>query len=204
MNRFVKNPDRLEDHGSIPSFFALMKTLILLFAILICLSAQGQEIEPTREWQHFDHIANYLTRGSGKWRGENSQRPNNQDAPRAFGLWFERPLPALMTLTIVAYLPDTVIISSQGTFNWHPQKNHVLHVVSDRGNGYAEGTTSFPNDSTFISVMKIFRPGGQAYDHMDENFLVSEDVHRNVSFGKDSLGNWEVRSEWVWRREGGD
>lgn len=164
--------------------------------------AQTKPIETSEEWKNFDKLADYLSRGSGKWVGENpNYKPSNERSPKAFGLWFERPLPGLMTLTIVAYVKDTVVISSQGTFNWHPTEKKVIHSTSDRGNGYSEGITSFPNDSTLISVMKIFRPNGKIYDHKDENFVVSEDMHRNTSFGKDENGNWVEKGSWVWKRE---
>lgn len=156
----------------------------------------------SQEWENFEVLAEYLSRGSGHWVGENENHdPSNERSPEAFGLWFERPLPALLTLKIVAYMKDTVLISSQGTFNWHPIKQQVIHSMSDRGNGYADGFTSFPNDSTFISVMQIYRPDGSSYDHKDENFIVDEDMHRNTSYAKDEDGNWVERGNWIWRRK---
>ena len=49
--------------------------------------------------------------------------------------------------------------------------------------------------------MKIYRPEGDVYDHKDENFIVSADVHRNTSYAKDESGNWVERGKWVWKRE---
>ncbi len=182
-----------------------MKLVLLGLALSFGLSGYsqpGRSEETIEEWKNFDILADYLTRGSGKWIGQNSQYdPANERSPQSFGLWFERPIPGLMTLKIVAYFNDTVMVSSQGTFNWHPLEKKVIHTTSDRGNGYSEGVTSFPNDSSFISVMKIYRPEGDVYDHKDENFIVSADVHRNTSYGKDERGNWVERGKWVWKRE---
>jgi len=87
---------------------------------------------------------------------------------------------SLLTIKVMAYRNNDTLISSQGSFSWHPQKKQYVHITSDRGGGYSEGVSEFPNDSTFISTMKIYRPNGKIFDHKDENFIVSENVHRNT------------------------
>lgn len=182
-----------------------MKATTVFISLFIVFNSFSQMNETSQEWKNFDLMADYLSKGGGKWTGENKNyNPSNPRSPKAFGLWFARPIRSLMTLTIVAYVNDTIRISSQGTFNWHPIEQKIIHSMSDRGNGYSEGITSFPNDTTFISVMKIFRPNGSSYDHKDENFIVSENVHRNTSFGKDESGNWTKKGDWVWRRDSED
>lgn len=151
---------------------------------------------------HFDRMCNYLTLKSGKWTGENERfNPDDQNSPKAFGLWFERPLENLLTLKVVAYMLDTTIISSQGIFSWHPIEKQFIHITADRGNGYSEGISIFPSDTSFTSIMKVYRPNGNSYDHKDENFIISQDVHRNTSFKKDSLGNWIANGSWIWNRD---
>ena len=171
-----------------------VKTICALLLLWSGAKAAGQTAaDASNEWQHYDALAEYLSQGSGQWIGENKNHdPTNERSPMAFGLWFERPLPVLLTLKIVAYMQDTVLISSQGTFNWHPIEQRVVHSMSDRGSGYSEGITSFPNDSTFISVMQIYRPDGSTYDHKDENFIVDQNTHRNTSFSMDEDGSWKV------------
>ncbi len=181
-----------------------MRSLVALLIFFSGLSGfcQSGQVEIVEEWQNFDILADYLTSGGGVWIGENPNHdPDNARSPKQFGLWFKRPLPVLMTLTIVAYIGDSVVTSSQGTFNWHPVEQKVVHAMSDRGDGYSQGITTFPNDSSFISIMKIYRPSGQVYDHKDENFIVSKDLHRNTSYGMDESGNWVERSSWLWRRQ---
>lgn len=162
---------------------------------------QAQTENNESQSSHFETIANYLTRGSGKWTSENKKyNPNNPSSPKAYGLWFERPMKNLLTIKIVAYQKDTTIISSQGIFSYHPIKEQFIHVTADRGNGFSEGISEFPNDSTFISTMIVYRPNGKFFDHKDENFIVGENVHSNISFSKDEQGNWIEKGRWTWTR----
>ncbi len=182
-----------------------MRILTFVLTFILVFQSWGQDEKPIdkpTEWENFNSMADYLCTGSGKWTGVNRKHePSNERSPKAFGLWFERSIPSLMTLKIVAYVQDTILISSQGIFAWHPIKQQVIHSTSDRGNGYSEGISAFPNDSTFISTMMVYRPGGSSYAHKDENFIVSENVHRNTSFGKDADGNWIERGNWTWTRD---
>ncbi|MCE7995236.1 MAG: hypothetical protein HEP71_24880 [Roseivirga sp.] len=179
--------------------YIAIPVMVLLGLLLI--SSLGKAQSGNTEMSHFDILADYLSSGTGKWTGENpNYDPNNPRSAKAFGLWFERPLKGLLTLKIVAYQKDTIIISSQGTFSWHPKKKQYVHTMTDRGNGFAEGVTEFPDDKTFISTMINYRPNGQSFDHKDENFVVDENVHRNVSYSKDTQGNWVEAGRWVWKR----
>ena len=168
--------------------------------ILLCVfSVVELEAQPN---PHFETMATYLTDGSGKWTGENANYdPNNPRSPKAFGLWFERPLKNLLTLTIVAYRTDTTIISSQGTFAWHLKKKQFIHMMVDRGHGYSEGVTEFHDDSTFTSTMKIFRPNGKTFHHKDFNYIVHQNEHRNTSYSKDENGEWIEKGKWIWIRD---
>lgn len=182
----------------------MLKSLFIIcafFAYGIC-EAQTQVETNTSQQEHFEKMADYLSAGGGKWTGENKNyNADNPRSPKAFGLWFERPMNNLLTLKIVAYINDTTVISSQGIFSWHPIKKEFVHLMADRGNGFSEGITEFPNDSTFISTMIVYRPSGKFYDHKDENFIVSENVHRNTSFKKDKDGNWIENGQWIWTRD---
>ncbi|MDW3193943.1 MAG: hypothetical protein R8G66_16335 [Cytophagales bacterium] len=181
----------MKDHLS-----EVMFIVILLILIPDRLIAQN----PPPETLHFDRMAQYLTKGTGKWKADNpNYQPNNPRSAKAFGLCFERPMRNYMSLTIVSYQKDTVLINSEGFFSWHPGKQQYVHVNGNRGSGFAEGITTFPNDSTFISTMTIFRRNGSSYDHKDENFIVNEDVHRNTSYKK-VAGDWVAEGEWVWSR----
>ncbi len=182
-----------------------MKLFSFSLALVLFFQSEAQNAKSfveDPEWRNFEIMAEYLSDGSGKWTGLNKNHdPSNDSSPEAFGLWFERPMPTLMTLRIVAYMGDTVRVSSQGVFSWHPIEKQVIHVMSDVGNGYSDGISTFPNETSFISTMKVFRPDGATYDHRDENFIVSENVHRNTSFGKDEQGNWIERGNWTWTRD---
>lgn len=180
----------------------LMKLITLLVVISLTPGEIHAQISQSKGWGKFDSMADYLSRGSGKWTGENTKHdPANPRSPRAFGLWFERPLESLLTIQIVAYLGDSTILSSQGIFAWHPVKEHFVHIASDRGNGYSEGISEFPTDSMFVSTMVGHRPNGKISQHKDENFIVSEDVHRNTSYNKDENGNWVKLNDWTWTRD---
>ena len=175
--------------------------LIFVFFTSISIPGHSQRPAPSPEWTNFDKMAKYLTLGSGQWKAPNKQHnPNNPRSAHAFGLWFERPMRHFMSLKIVSYQKDTVLISSEGFFTWHPGEKKFVHMTSNRGGGFAEGITSFPNDSTFISTMNNFTRKGTTYEHKDENFIVSINEHRNVSYRKDEAGNWVAQSEWTWTR----
>ena len=176
-------------------------TILLVFLIHTNGLAQNR-FQTYPEQEQFNVMSEYLTRGSGQWRGENPRfNPQNPRSPKAFGLWFERTMYNLLTIKIVAYRQDTTLINSQGIFAWNPQKKQYMHITADRGGGYAEGVTEFPNDSTFVSIMKVYRPNGKVLDHKDENFVVNENEHRNTSFNKDEQGNWVENNNWIWKRE---
>ena len=189
------------DHRTMAiNYFKAILTCGIILSGVYCRAQSRYQQLP--EQQHFNVMADYLTAGSGKWRGENPRHnPGNPRSPQAFGLWFERPMYNLLTLKIVAYRADTIIISSQGTFSWHPEKQHYIHITADRGGGHGEGVTQFPNDSTFISIMKIYRPNGKVIDHKDENFIINKDQHGNTSFKKNEQGEWVENGRWVWKRE---
>lgn len=182
----------------------IIKSLFVIGAFLsfgFC-EAQNQTENNRPQKKYFEKMANYLTKGSGKWTGENKKyNMKNPRSPKAFGLWFERPMNNLLTLKVVAYLKDTTLLSSQGIFSWHPQKKQFIHLTADRRNGFSEGISEFPNDTTFISTMIIYRPNGKIFDHKDENFIVNENVHRNTSYKKDEQENWIENGSWTWTRD---
>jgi len=180
----------------------IIKLVFIISTLLVYGFGQSQTDNNTKEKENFEKMADYLTDGSGKWTGENKQyNSDNPRSPKAFGLWFERPMKNLLSLKVVAYLKDTTRLSSQGIFSWHPIKKQYVHITADRGNGFSEGITEFPNDTTFISTMIVYRPSGKFYDHKDENFIVNENVHRNTSFKKDKKGNWIENGSWIWTRD---
>lgn len=182
----------------------IIKSLFIVCFLLtssVCI-AQTRTESNNPQKENFERMASYLSMGSGKWTGENKKyNPSNPRSPKAFGLWFEWPMKNLLTIKIVSYQKDTTIISSQGIFSWHPIKKQFIHVTADRGNGFSEGVSEFPNDTTFISTMVVYRPNGKFFDHKDENFIVSENVHRNASFSKDEQGNWIEKGKWTWTRD---
>lgn len=181
----------------------IIKSLFTICIIITCgfSKVQTQTGNGTQK-EYFEKMANYLSMGSGEWTGENKKyNEDNPRSPKAFGLWFERPMKNLLTLKVVAYYKDSTTLSSQGLFSWHPIKKHFIHITADRGNGYSEGVSEFLNDSTFISTMIVYRPDGKFFDHKDENFIVSENVHRNTSFKKDEQGNWVENGSWTWTRD---
>lgn len=181
------------------------KLLILASFLFTTLLGQGQTPTSQDEMQkqHFDKMANYLSRDNGKWIGENQRyKPDNPRSPKTFGLWFERPMANLLTIKIVSHFEDTTMISSQGIFSWHHEKKCFIHVTADQGNGFSQGASEFPTDTTFISTMTVYRPSGKFYDHRDENFIVDENTHRNISYNKDEEGNWIEKGRWTWVRDG--
>ncbi len=175
-----------------------LSSLFLTFTIGVSMAQQNTQ---NPELMHFDNIATYLTQGSGQWKApNNNHNPNNPRSAKAFGLWFKRPMRNLMTLKIVSYQKDTILTSSEGIFSWHPGEKQFIHVNGNRGNGYSEGITAFPSDSMFISTVRIFTARGSSYEHKDENFIVNDNIHRNVSYRKDEEGEWIAESEWTWTR----
>ncbi len=180
---------------------ALFRAFYVVVILMVSASqVSGQRISP--EMARFDQMSDYLTRGTGKWKASNPNfNPDNPRSAEAYGLWFERPMKNFMTLTIVSYQKDTVLISSEGFFSWHPGKEQYVHVNGNRGNGYSEGVSTFPDDSSFVSVMTIYRRNGTSYEHKDENFIVEKDKHKNISYRKDADGNWVEEGEWIWIRE---
>lgn len=184
--------------------YLIFKSIFIICFLLIFSFCQAQTPQKPLEPQieHFNKMADYLSLGTGKWTGENKRyNSSNPRSPKAFGLWFDRPMKNLLTLKVVSYMKDTTLISSQGIFSYHPIKKQFIHVTADRGNGFSEGISVFPNDSTFISTMINYRPNGKFFDHKDENFIVSENVHRNTSFKKDEEGNWIENGSWTWTRD---
>ncbi|MEP1094846.1 MAG: hypothetical protein ABJG78_07025 [Cyclobacteriaceae bacterium] len=179
------------------------KHFFSIVATFICLgTCSSQSLTQSNEWENFDRMANYLSDGTGRWTGENKNYdPSRPRSPKAFGLWFDRPLNSMLAIKIVAYLQDTVVLSTQGIFAWHPDKNQFIHATSDLRDGFSEGISSFPNDSTFISTMMSYRPNGNVNESKDENFIVSKNVHRNTSYEKNEIGEWVEKGNWVWTRD---
>jgi len=96
----------------------IIKLVLVISTLLNYDFCQAQTENNTPQKENFEKMANYLTNGSGKWTGENKQyNSDNPRSPKAFGLWFERPMKNLLSLKVVAYLKDTTRLSSQGIFS---------------------------------------------------------------------------------------
>ena len=183
------------------SIFKILFSLLLLAATI---NTNGQATIDTSAGQYlnFQQLASYLSEGSGHWESLNpNYDEQNPRSAKSYSLVFEYPLKHLLKIRILVQLKNAEVLSAEGMFSWNPLTNSCRYVMVDRGNGYMEGVSEFPDSTTFITTTTVFRPNGQKYEHKDENFVMSKDVHRNSSYRKDREGNWILEGNFQWKRK---
>lgn len=164
--------------------------------------AQERPATISADQRAFEKMAAYLSKGSGKWIGDNLRHdPDQERSPHAFGLLFNSVAGyKLLEIKIEAYLRDEVRESARGGFVWHPGKRDVVYTTISPTGIFMEGTSWFPDDITFVTVSDIIWPDGTKSVHKDENFIVSEDVHKTISYMMDERGAWVRQGENTWKR----
>ena len=150
----------------------------------------------------FSAMAEYLSRDGGRWRAANPNHDGSRaESPPEFGLWFDWVLEQrTLELRIVLHYSDSSVVSSGGYWVWHPGEEELSYVMIGRNGSLTEGTTDFPNATTFTTVATLYRPGGTASVHRDDNVLVIETVHRNETFRRDEAGVWVSQGVYEWYR----
>lgn len=169
----------------------LLTTAIVLLALVSNIQAQDDFIK----------MAEYLSKGSGKWYTENpNYDPGNEQSSKGYGLWFTWELNRkMLRLQIIGYRKDTLIQSTEALWSWHPGKKKITYyAITTRGSHY-EGTTEFASDDTFITLSDIFVADGRILKHKDENIMLSDEQHQTRSSLLED-GQWKVQGSSVWDR----
>jgi len=100
----------------------------------------------------------------------------------------------------VAYIGDTTFVSAQGMWTLHPGKKRIVYITQSMNGTFSEGVTYFTDDKTFFTEADVFLPDGARSAHKDENIMVSDDVHKNVSYSRNEDGEWVPAGEFTWTR----
>ena len=98
------------------------------------------------------------------------------------------------------HYPDRTVISSFGHWTWHPGRNELSYMMTDRAGGLTQGVTTFLDSKTFRTEAVRFGPGGSTAMHRDDNVVISEALHRNETFRLDG-GRPTSGGIYEWRRE---
>ncbi|MCI0488869.1 MAG: hypothetical protein L0229_19940 [Blastocatellia bacterium] len=146
----------------------------------------------------FEHMAEYLTRGTGQWR---AAAPPRNGGPDALGLWFERGARGkLLELTVVMYYGNEVRVGSKSYWFWHPGRREIVYQEVLPNGGIRMGTTHFTDARTFITLTNAIGPDGKTAPNRGENVILSENEHRTTAYARDAAGKWVEQLALTWVR----
>lgn len=181
----------------------ITKSLMLILAIGLFISilpnkSFGQKETAPTGVKAFEHMAEYLARGTGQWK---APAPKRAGGPDAYGLWFKRTTRGrLLELSIVLYFGDKVRTGIKGYWFWHPgQRKIVYHEISPGGQ-VRTGTAHFTDNQTFINLTDAFGRDGKPKPNRGENVFLSENEHRTTAYKKDAEGKWVKQLGLTWIR----
>ncbi len=174
------------------------KILIIFLSGLIINSTQAQDFQSSKD--DFLKMARYLSNGSGKWMAPNpNYDSSNPRSSRAIGLWFDLSLNEnLLKLSIATYRGDTVHLTSDALWIWHPGEQRIkYHDISMRGT-FIEGETYFTDDKTFVTRNFTYMTDGTVRFARGENYMTSEKEHFTRSLAFED-GEWKQRASFTWK-----
>ncbi|MCB0488211.1 MAG: hypothetical protein R2820_05295 [Cyclobacteriaceae bacterium] len=174
--------------------------LTIIALVLSFANAFAQDLKPS--FESYARLGEYLGRNGGKWVATN---PNYDSTQKYSAYEFEMNF---FWDTERLMLWDSVTVRFKGldylswisTWRWHPGMKEVEYTSHGPEGRLISGITRITNDTTFITTDKLFQPDGQFKELKDENFIVSENTHRNISYEKKD-GKWEVQGSYVWKRK---
>lgn len=183
----------------------LLAVWVLSMSPVPGLEAQVPSLDGDDPQAAFHLMAEYLSRDGGRWRGANPNHDaSNGRSPAEFGLWFRSVLEGhVLELSIVLHYADSVVVSSAGSWVWHPGAGELRYQMVGRNGSLTEGTTEFPDPRTFTTLATLLLPDGRTSEHRDDNVLVDGNLHRNETFQRDPSGDWVSRGIYDWHRESG-
>ncbi|MBK7872544.1 MAG: hypothetical protein IPJ74_18620 [Saprospiraceae bacterium] len=174
----------------------------LIFTSIHQISSAQTTIHNNTSKEDFKKLIEYMTKDGGIWITPNPKYDSTQqnsvieiemhlvyDEERQFikddvTLRFKK-LDYLSWISIWAY---------------HPGKQEITYTSYGPEGRLISGKTEFVNDSTFVTVDKLYEPDGSFKELKDENIIISENVHKNISYEKKN-GTWEEIGTYVWKRK---
>ena len=147
----------------------------------------------------FEVMAEYLSRGTGRWR---APIPPREGGPDALGLWFERTAGGrLLELTVVIHYGSEARNGLKGYWLWHPGRKEILyHEVVPNGK-VRLGTSHFVDSRTFVTLTDAVDMDGKTTPNRGVNVLTSENEHLTTAYFLDAQGDWQEQQSLVWTRE---
>ena len=179
---------------------------LVFFCIVQVISVvilQAQEFKSSRS--DFDQMANYLSKGSGKWMAPNPRYNDmNPKSTKALGLWFDKRLDdKLLHLSVVLYREDTAHIISDAMWFWHPVEQRITYIDMTSGGQLQLGETYFNTDEEFVNRNFQYQTNGKVVFARGVNLILSEDRHKTTSYVFEN-DDWRVQGslEWSLTKEG--
>ncbi len=144
-------------------------------------------------------MAEYLSRGSGRWR---APIPPREGGPDGLGLWFERTAGGrLLELTVAIYFGDEVRTGLRGNWFWHAGRGEIVYYEVVPNGRVRMGTSHFTDAETFVTLTDSVGPDGESTPNRGLNVLFAEDEHRTTAFALDAQGEWIEQQSLTWVRE---
>ena len=175
--------------------------LVSVLALLYRTDVAAQSAEAPVGSDSFEHMAEYLSRGTGQWR---AVIPSREGGPDALGLWFDRTAQGrLLELTVVLFYGEEARKGLRGYWLWHPGQDAILyHEVAPSGR-VRMGTSHFTDPITFVTLTESVDTDGSKTPNRGVNILLDENEHRTTAYALDSSGEWQEQQSLTWFRETG-
>lgn len=178
-----------------------MKTTLLTLALLL-IAFFGTAQNHTGGRDAYLKMAKYLAQGNGVWVSKNPKYDSTQKYSAVeFELnffWDEER--QMLWDSVTVRFKQLDYLSWVSTWAWHPQKKVVEYTSHGPEGRLIFGETKVTNDSTFITIDKLFEPDGSYKELKDENFMMSPTRHRNISYEMKN-GKWEAQGTYTWNRK---
>jgi hypothetical protein len=164
-------------------------------------ATSAQTAPPPAGVASFELMAEYLSRGTGRWR---APVPARDDGPDALGLWFERTAGGrLLELTVVLDYGAEARPGLRGYWLWHPGRKEILyHEVSPSGR-VRMGTAHFTDTQTFVTLTDAVGSNGRTTPNRGVNILSRENEHDTTAHALNAQGEWVEQQTLTWAREPG-
>lgn len=181
-------------------------TLITAFLLIIVgvnqVSFAQTDNQNSAAKEGFKKLVNYMTKDGGIWVTPNPKYDSTQQN-------------SIIEIQMhLVYDEERQIIKDEVTLRfkkldylswisfwaYHPSEKVITYTSYGPEGRLISGQTEFVNDSTFVTVDRLYEPDGSFKELKDENIIVSENVHRNISYEKKN-GQWESTGIYVWKRK---
>lgn len=180
-----------------------MRLSVIVFILTLqALNGEAQQKDAADEKGAFVKLATYLANNHGVWITPNKSYDSlNKYSPVAIEMnfyWDEER--QVLWDSVSLHFKKFTYLTWISTWSWHPGKKVLVYTSHGPEGRLISGETTIENEKTFTTLEMMYAPDGELKELKDENFIETDNVHRNVSYEK-KQGKWEQTGSYTWTRK---